>query len=68
MLGTRDLLGAKGGYRIDSGRASRGHITGHERDRVKPGGETGVRIDNYAEEPLALTKVARGTAHRRLDR
>lgn len=27
--------------------------------RVKPGGETGVRIDNYAEEPLALTKVTR---------
>jgi hypothetical protein len=26
--------------------------------RVKPGGETGVRIDNYAEEPLAL-KVTR---------
>ena len=29
--------------------------------RVKPGGETGVRIDNYAEEPLALTKVTRKT-------
>ena len=29
--------------------------------RVKPGGETGVRIDNYAEEPLTLTKVARKT-------
>ena len=26
--------------------------------RVKPGGEAGVRIDNYAEEPLAL-KVTR---------
>jgi len=26
--------------------------------RVKPGGETGVRIDNYAEEPLVL-KVTR---------
>jgi hypothetical protein len=26
--------------------------------RVKPGGETGVRIDNYADEPLAL-KVTR---------
>ena len=29
--------------------------------RVKPGGETGVRIDNYADEPLALTKVTRKT-------
>ena len=28
--------------------------------RVKPGGETGVRIDNYADEPLAL-KVTRQT-------
>jgi hypothetical protein len=27
--------------------------------RVKPGGETGVRIDNYAEEPLTLLKVTR---------
>ena len=27
--------------------------------RVKPGGETGVRIDNYAEEPLTLMKVTR---------
>ena len=27
--------------------------------RVKPGGETGVRIDNYADEPLALEKVMR---------
>lgn len=27
--------------------------------RVKPGGETGVRIDNYAETPLKLT-VSRG--------
>jgi hypothetical protein len=27
--------------------------------RVKPGGETGVRIDNYTEEPLALLKVTR---------
>jgi hypothetical protein len=26
--------------------------------RVKPGGETGVRIDSYADEPLAL-KVTR---------
>jgi hypothetical protein len=26
--------------------------------RVKPGGEAGVRIDNYADEPLAL-KVTR---------
>jgi hypothetical protein len=28
--------------------------------RVKPGGETGVRIDNYADEPLTL-KVTRQT-------
>jgi len=27
--------------------------------RVKPGGETGVRIDSYADEPLALVKVSR---------
>lgn len=27
--------------------------------RVKPGGETGVRIDNYAETPLTLTATAR---------
>ena len=27
--------------------------------RVKPGGETGVRIDNYAEEPIALVAVSR---------
>jgi hypothetical protein len=27
--------------------------------RVKPGGETGVRIDNYAEAPIALTVTAR---------
>jgi hypothetical protein len=27
--------------------------------RVKPGGETGVRIDNYADEPLTLAKVTR---------
>jgi hypothetical protein len=29
--------------------------------RVKPGGESGVRIDNYADEPLAL-KVTRQAA------
>ena len=29
--------------------------------RVKPGGETGVRIDNYADEPIALTNVTRKT-------
>ena len=29
--------------------------------RVKPGGETGVRIDNYADEPLTLMKVTRKT-------
>ena len=29
--------------------------------RVKPGGETGVRIDDYADEPLELTKVTRKT-------
>jgi hypothetical protein len=29
--------------------------------RVKPGGETGVRIDDYADEPLTLTKVTRKT-------
>jgi hypothetical protein len=27
--------------------------------RVKPGGETGVRIDDYAEKPVTLTAVAR---------
>ena len=27
--------------------------------RVKPGGETGVRIDDYAEKPVALTASAR---------
>lgn len=27
--------------------------------RVKPGGETGVRIDNYAETPLTLTATVR---------
>jgi hypothetical protein len=26
--------------------------------RVKPGGETGVRIDNYADKPVALTATA----------
>ena len=26
--------------------------------RVKPGGETGVRIDNYAEQPVKLTATA----------
>jgi hypothetical protein len=29
--------------------------------RVKPGGETGVRIDDYADEPLTLVKVTRKT-------
>jgi hypothetical protein len=29
--------------------------------RVKPGGETGVRIDNYAETPLKLTATMRAT-------
>lgn len=28
--------------------------------RVKPGGETGVRIDNYAEKPLTLSVTASG--------
>ena len=27
--------------------------------RVKPGGDTGVQIDNYAETPLTLTATAR---------
>jgi hypothetical protein len=27
--------------------------------RVKPGGETGVQVDDYAEQPLTLTGVAR---------
>jgi hypothetical protein len=27
--------------------------------RVKPGGEAGVRIDNYAEEPIELSSVSR---------
>jgi hypothetical protein len=28
--------------------------------RVKPGGETGVRIDNYADKPLTLTATVHG--------
>ena len=27
--------------------------------KVKPGGDTGVVIDDYAEQPIALTKVVR---------
>ena len=27
--------------------------------RVKPGGETGVQIDDYAETPITLVKVTR---------
>ena len=27
--------------------------------RVKPGGETGVQVDDYADQPLTLTGVAR---------
>jgi len=30
--------------------------------RVKPGGETGVRIDSYAENPLKLTAATRAVA------
>jgi hypothetical protein len=28
--------------------------------RVKPGGETGVRIDDYAETPVKLAATVRG--------
>ena len=40
---------------------SSGHGTGTmaAAARVKPGGETGVRIDDYAEAPVKLTAVAR---------
>ena len=27
--------------------------------KVKPGGDTGVMIDDYTEQPIALTKVVR---------
>ena len=27
--------------------------------RVRPGGETGVQIDDYAEVPISLVKVTR---------
>jgi len=27
--------------------------------RVKPGGETGVQVDDYADQPIKLTGVAR---------
>ena len=27
--------------------------------RVKPGGETGVQIDDYADEPIKLVTVSR---------
>jgi hypothetical protein len=37
-----------------------GHGTMAAAARVKPGGETGVRIDNYAEKPLTLTVTVRG--------
>ena len=43
MLGTSDLLGAKGGNRIDSRRAARGHIAGHERDRDEQDRDAGKR-------------------------
>ena len=42
-LGTSDLLGAKRGNRIDSRRASRGHIAGHERDRDEQTRDAGKR-------------------------
>ena len=40
-------------------KSGRGSGTMAAAARVKPGGETGVRIDNYANEPLKLTAVAR---------
>jgi hypothetical protein len=39
--------------------AGRGTGTMAAAARVKSGGDTGVRIDNYAEVPLTLTAVAR---------
>ena len=40
-------------------KSGRGSGTMAAAARVKPGGETGVRIDNYANEPLKLTAVVR---------
>ena len=40
-------------------RAGKGVGTMAAAARVKPGGETGVRIDSYAEKPLALTVTVR---------
>jgi hypothetical protein len=44
---------------VDPAGAGSGTMAGAA--RVKPGGETGVRIDSYAEEPVVLTKVTRKT-------
>ena len=40
-------------------KSGRGDGTMAAAARVKPGGETGVRIDNYAETPLSLKAVVR---------
>ena len=42
------------------GKNGRGDGTLAAAARVKPGGETGVRIDSYAETPIALTATVRG--------
>jgi hypothetical protein len=61
--GARPNAKPKAGYetaliqlQVDDGGAGTGMMA--PAARVKPGGETGVRIDNYADEPLAL-KVTR---------
>jgi hypothetical protein len=41
-------------------KAGRGTGTMAAAARVKPGGETGVRIDDYAETPVKLTATVRG--------
>jgi hypothetical protein len=43
---------------IDAGGKGEGTLAAAA--RVKPGGETGIRIDNYAEKPVKLTVTARG--------
>jgi hypothetical protein len=43
--------------KVDNGGKGTGSMAGAA--RVKPGGETGVRIDDYAEMPITLDKVTR---------
>ena len=40
-------------------KAGKGDGTMAAAARVKPGGETGVRIDNYAEKPVKVTAAVR---------